>query len=62
MYAQATAVQWDPAKAVPWDAKFDLPAEVEDAIVQVVTYLIENETAVLVVPRPFSLTDASAFP
>ena len=53
MYAQATAAQWDPAKAVPWDAKFDLPAEVEDAIVQVVTYLIENETAVLVVPSRF---------
>ncbi|HLI82576.1 MAG TPA: hypothetical protein VKV17_01595 [Bryobacteraceae bacterium] len=53
IYAQAAAVQWDPAKAVPWDAEFNLPAEVEDAIVQVMTYLIENETAALVVPSRF---------
>jgi hypothetical protein len=53
MYAQAAAAQWDPAAAVPWGAEFDLPAEVEDAIVQVMTYLIENETAALVVPSRF---------
>ena len=53
MYAQAAAAQWDPAKAVPWDAEFDLPGEVEDAIVQVMTYLIENETAALMVPSRF---------
>jgi hypothetical protein len=53
MYAQAAAAQWDPATAVPWDAEFDLPAEVEDAIVQVMTYLIENETAALVIPSRF---------
>jgi hypothetical protein len=53
MYAQAAAAQWDPATAVPWDATFDLPAEVEDAVVQVMTYLIENETAALVVPSRF---------
>jgi hypothetical protein len=53
IYAQAAAAQWDPATAVPWDAKFDLPHEVEDAIVQIMTYLIENETAALVVPSRF---------
>ncbi|MEO8597625.1 MAG: ferritin-like domain-containing protein [Candidatus Solibacter sp.] len=53
MYAQAAAAQWDPATAVPWDAEFELPAEVEDAIVQVMTFLIENETAALVVPSRF---------
>jgi hypothetical protein len=53
MYAQAAAAQWDPATAVPWEAEFDLPAEVEDAVVQVMTYLIENETAALVVPSRF---------
>jgi len=53
MYAQAAASQWDPAKAVPWDAEFDLPEEVEDAVVQIMTYLIENETAALVVPSRF---------
>lgn len=53
LYAQAAAAQWDPATAVPWDAVFELPEEVEDAVVQVMTYLIENETAALVVPSRF---------
>jgi hypothetical protein len=53
IYAQAAAAQWDPATAIPWDAAFDLPAEVEDAVVQVMTYLVENETAALIVPSRF---------
>ena len=53
MYAQAAAAQWDPATAIPWDSAFDLPDEVEDAVVQVMTYLVENETAALVVPSRF---------
>src|SRR5690349_13162537 len=53
MYAQAAAAQWDPATAVPWESEFDLPGEVEDAIVQLMTYLIENETTALVVPSRF---------
>ena len=53
LYAQAAAAQWDPAKAVPWEVEFDLPDEVEDAIVQIMTYLVENETAALVVPSRF---------
>lgn len=53
LYAQAAAAQWDPATAIPWNAEFDLPDEVEDAVVQVMTYLIENETAALIVPSRF---------
>jgi len=53
LYAQAAAAQWDPATSVPWDAPIDHPAEVEDAVVQVMTYLIENETAALLVPARF---------
>jgi hypothetical protein len=53
LYAQAAAAQWDPATAIDWNANFELPAEVEDAVVQVMTYLIENETAALVVPTRF---------
>ena len=53
LYAQAAAAQWDPATAVPWQAPIDHPDEVEDAIVQVMTYLIENETAALLVPTRF---------
>src|SRR6185369_15108939 len=39
--------------AVPWKTPFELPDDVEDAVVQVMTYLIENETAALVVPSRF---------
>lgn len=53
LYAQAAAAQWDPATTIPWDAPLDHPEEVEDAVVQVMTYLIENETAALVVPARF---------
>src|SRR5262249_9041504 len=53
IYAQAAAAQWDPATAIPWDTLFDLPAEVEDAVVQIMTYLVENETAALIVPSRF---------
>ena len=53
LYASAVASQWDPNTAVPWDEPFDLPDEVEDAVVQLMTYLIENETAALVVPSRF---------
>lgn len=53
LYAQAAAAQWDPATAIPWEAAFSLPDEVEDAVVQVMTYLIENETAALIVPSRF---------
>ena len=53
LYASAVASQWDPNTAVPWDDPFDLPDEVEDAVVQLMTYLIENETAALVVPSRF---------
>jgi hypothetical protein len=53
IYRQAVASQWDPAVAVDWDEPFELPDEVEAAVVQVMTYLIENENAALVVPARF---------
>ncbi len=37
----------------PWDGACDLPGEVEDAVVQIMTYLVENETAALLVPSRF---------
>ena len=52
LYAQAVASQWDPA-TIDWDARCDLAPEVEAAIVQVMTYLIENEQAALMVPARF---------
>ncbi len=53
LYAQAAAAQWDPATAVPWDDPLDLPPDVEGAVVQVMTYLVENELAALQVPARF---------
>ena len=50
LYANAAASQWDPGTEVGWDAEFELAPEVERAVVQVMTYLIENEQAALVIP------------
>ena len=58
LYAQAAASQWDPATAVDWLAtaslgRDELPDEIETAVVQVMTYLVENEQAALMVPARF---------
>ena len=53
LYAQAAAAQWDPETAIDWNAAFELPDAIEDAVVQVLTYMIENEVAALVVPARF---------
>lgn len=53
LYAQAVAAQWNPDAAIDWHAPFDLPDIVEDAVVQVMTYMIENEEAALIVPARF---------
>jgi hypothetical protein len=53
LYAQAAASQWDPQTAVDWTADFDLPPEIEAAVVQVMTYLVENEQVALIVPARF---------
>jgi hypothetical protein len=53
LYAQAAAAQWDPASAINWVTPFELPEEIESAVVQIMTYLIENETAALLVPAKF---------
>lgn len=50
LYAQAAGSQWNPAVAVNWSGGSDLPDEIEDAVVQVMTYLVENEQAALVIP------------
>jgi hypothetical protein len=53
LYAQALAGQWDPATAVDWSAPLHPDPGVEAAVVQVMTYLVENELAALVVPARF---------
>jgi hypothetical protein len=52
LYAAAAASQWDPATAVDWTASAAAagPPEIERAVVQVMTYLVENEQAALIIP------------
>jgi TusA-related sulfurtransferase len=53
LYLQAAAAQWNPATAIDWDTPFELQPEIESAVIQVMTYLIENEMAALLVPAKF---------
>ncbi|MBD7986843.1 diiron oxygenase [Luteimonas sp. Sa2BVA3] len=52
LYRQAVAAQWDP-EAIDWDDAPVLPDEIEDAVVQVMTFMVENENAALVIPARF---------
>ncbi len=53
LYQQALTAQWNPDEAIDWSAPVELADEIEDAVVQVMTYLIENENAALLVPARF---------
>lgn len=53
LYAHAAARQWNPDTAVDWDEPFAIPPDIEAAVVQVMTYLVENEQAALIVPARF---------
>lgn len=52
LYARAAAAQWDPQSAIDWEAP-ELPDDVENAVVQLMTYLVENEQAAMIVPTRF---------
>ena len=53
LYAQAVAAQWNADTDIDWCDSPELPAPVEDAIVQLMTYMVENENAALLVPARF---------
>ncbi|MGH3155967.1 MAG: ferritin-like domain-containing protein [Streptosporangiaceae bacterium] len=53
LYINGTARQWNPETEVHWDDPFALPAEIEGAVVQLMTYLVENEYAALQIPARF---------
>jgi hypothetical protein len=53
LYAHAAAAQWDPATAIAWDTPCVHAPAIEAAVIHVMTYLIENETAALIVPARF---------
>ncbi len=52
LYAQAAAAQWDPARALDWTPPV-LSSVVDAAVAQLMTFLIENENAALLVTARF---------
>lgn len=52
LHRQALAEQWDPSRAIDWTPPDSHP-EIEAAVIQVMTFLIENEEVALVVPARF---------
>ena len=52
LYDQAVAAQWD-ASELAWDRVRPLPPALERALVQVMTFLAENELSALYVPSKF---------
>ncbi len=53
LYSQAASAQWNPNEVIDWSVKKKHSDEMEEAIVQVMTYLIENENLALIVPTRF---------
>jgi hypothetical protein len=50
---RAATAQWDATADIPWEAAAGLPAHVEQAVAQVMTYIAQNEYAALYVPSRF---------
>jgi TusA-related sulfurtransferase len=53
LYDQAVAAQWNAASDIPWETVRPLPAPLEAAVGQIMTFLAENELAALYVPAAF---------
>jgi hypothetical protein len=50
---RAARAQWDATRDIPWGEAAGLPAHVEQAVAQVMTYIAQNEYAALYVPARF---------
>lgn len=53
LYSQAIAQQWNPNEALDWNQAKGHDDILEEAVVQIMTYLIENENVALVIPARF---------
>ncbi len=53
IHRQAVNNQWAVARDIPWSQLPKLPAEVERAVCQIMTFLTENEFAALYIPARF---------
>lgn len=53
LYDQAVSGQWDATTDIPWSKVRPLPDALESALVQIMTFLAENELSALYVPSRF---------
>lgn len=53
LYDQAVSSQWDATTDIPWSKVRPMPADLERALIQVMTFLAENELAALYLPSRF---------
>ena len=61
LYDQAVAAQWDASRDIPWAKVKPLPEALETALVQIMTFLAENELSALYVPSRFMARIHPAF-
>ena len=53
LYERAKAEQWDATRDIPWDKLPRLDEEIERAVCQIMTFLVENEYLALYIPAKF---------
>jgi hypothetical protein len=53
LYERAKAEQWDATRDIPWDRLPELDQEIERAVCQVMTFLVENEYVAMYLPAKF---------
>ncbi len=53
LYERAKAEQWDATRDIPWHRLPQLPEEIERAVCQIMTFLVENEYIALYLPSKF---------
>jgi len=61
LYDQAVTGQWNAARDIPWAKVKPLPDALENALVQIMTFLAENELSALYVPSRFMARIHPAF-
>ena len=61
LYDQAVSTQWDATMDIPWAKVKPLPDALENALVQIMTFLAENELSALYVPSRFMARIHPAF-
>ena len=61
LYDQAVTAQWDASRDIPWAKVKPLSEPLENALVQIMTFLAENELSALYVPSRFMARIHPAF-